>query len=158
MLVIGIDPDTKKHGVAWLSDGQIIKLASMNTDDLVADLVSISAKGIPLVIKLEDVNVNKPVYPRPGQSRLQMLKIAQNVGAVKYAATTLLERINHTTLLKVNLVNPLPKALSGKRYNQAVFNKVTGWTGKSNGDTRDAAMIALHGRAAYGQQLIVSGG
>lgn len=156
MLVIGIDPDTKKHGVAWLSAGHIVKLASMATDDLVAHLVSDAGAG-KIIIKLEDVNANKPVYQRSGQSRLQMMKIAQNVGAVKYAATLLLEQLTNAEL-NVNLVNPLPKLLSGKRYNQVAFNKATGWKGKSNGDTRDAAMIALHGRPAYGQQLIVSGG
>lgn len=143
MLIVGIDPDTKKHGVAWLLDGRIIKLASLATDDLVADLLN-AAKSVPILIKLEDVNAHKPVFQRKDQNHRQMMRIAQNVGAVKHAATQLLDKLN-TTHLKVNLVYPLPKAISGKQFNRDSFNAFTGWQGSSNGDTRDAAMIAMFG-------------
>lgn len=155
MLIVGIDPDTKKHGVAFMQDNRLLSLHSLPTDDLVRVLV-IKASD-PLIIKLENINVHKPVFMRAGQSRNQMMKIAQNVGAVKYAATLLIDQLTAAGL-KVNLVNPLPKSLSGKRFNQESFNKFTGWQGSSNGDTRDAAMIAWFGSLMRGQQFQVSGG
>lgn len=156
MLIVGIDPDTKKHGVAFMKDNRLLWLHNLPTESLVPALVG-KAQSEPLIIKLENINVHKPVFLRPGQNRNQMMKIAQNVGAVKYAATLLIEQLTAAGL-KVNLVNPLPKSLSGKRFNQESFNNFTGWQGSSNGDTRDAAMIAWFGSLMRGQQFQVSGG
>lgn len=155
MLIIGIDPDTIKHGVAWLRDGQLVNLEKMATAELVARLVN-DASEQQLIIKLEDINIYKPVFQRPGMNRNQMLRIAQNVGAAKHAATLLLAELI-TAGLAVNMITPLPKAKSGKRYNKEQFNKVTGWLGRSNGDTRDAAMIAINGKPSNKAELIICG-
>lgn len=155
MLIIGIDPDTIKHGVAWVRDGQLVNLEKMATAELVARLVN-DASEQQLIIKLEDINIYKPVFQRPGMNRNQMLRIAQNVGAVKYAASLLLAQLNAAGLI-MNMITPLPKAKSGKRYNKEQFNKVTGWVGPSNGDTRDAAMIAINGKLQGRQELVACG-
>jgi len=144
MLVVGIDPDSKKHGVAILSGTKIIMMGSLDTDALVSRL-TIEAKLSKLLIKLEDVNRVSAIYQRPGTSRQQMLKIAQNVGACKVVAKQLLERLVSAGL-RVNMVNPLPRGLSGKIHTNESFCRLTGWAGKTNGDNRDAAMIAFNGK------------
>ena len=157
MVIVGIDPDTKKHGVAWLKDGVFLNVCSLATAELVTQLCADAAAG-PLVIKLEDINFHRPVFPRAGMTRYQMLKIAQNVGAAKNAANQL-----HVELVKaglaVNMIIPLSKIKSGKRFKDSEqFNRFTGWTGKSNADSRDAAMIALNGNPAGRHSLLVCGG
>jgi len=155
MLVVGIDPDSEKHGLAIISAGKIVTLQSLDTDALVNRLTT-EAMLNKLLIKLEDVNNIPAIYPRPGQSRQQMLKIAQNVGACKQNAKYLLQRLVSAGLA-VNLVNPLPKLLSGKLQTHDSFVRLTGWEGRSNADTRDAAMIAFNGKAVAGLHWVYCG-
>jgi Holliday junction resolvasome RuvABC endonuclease subunit len=161
MLVVGIDPDSNKHGLAIVQDGKIVTLESLNTDELVSRL-TIEASLNKLCIKLEDVLRNKAVYPRPGLSKQSMLRIAQNVGACKQNAQYLAQRLEQAGF-KLNMVNPLPKALSGKSLSHKSFCMATGWQpakGKrntTNADQRDAAMIALHGRPQLGTSWVYCG-
>ena len=155
MLIVGIDPDSDKHGLAILSGRKIVTLQSLDTDALVTRLKT-EAMMNQLLIKLEDVNHIPAIYPRPGQSRQQMLKIAQNVGACKQNAKYLLQRLVGAGLA-VNLVNPLPKLLSGKLHTHDSFVRLTGWDGRSNADTRDAAMIAFNGKAVAGLNWVYCG-
>lgn len=92
MLVVGIDPDTKKHGVAVVKDGIIQQLHTLGNKSLI-ELLTDLARQHQLRIKMEDINAFKPVIHRPGQSRNQMMKIAQNIGAVKYAAELLVHEL-----------------------------------------------------------------
>lgn len=157
MVIVGIDPDTKKHGVAWLKDGVFLDLRSMATAELVTQLCADAADG-RLAIKLEDINHHRPVFQRAGMTRNQMLKIAQNVGAAKHAAVLLYSELVNAGLV-VNMIIPLPRVKSGKRFKDGEqFNRFTGWTGKSNADSRDAAMIALNGNPSGRQPLLVCGG
>jgi hypothetical protein len=155
MLVVAIDPDTKKHGGAVVRDGIIQQLHMLGNKSLV-ELLTDLARQHQLRIKLEDINAFKPVIQRPGQSRNQMMKIAQNIGAVKHAAELLLQDLNAAGF-NVEMVLPLQGARSGKRYKADAFNRLTGWNGKSNADNRDAAMIALYGQPKGGISGIFTG-
>lgn len=155
MLIVGIDPDTKKHGVAVVKDGIIQQLHTLANRSLI-ELLTDLARQHQLRIKLEDINAFKPVIHRPGQSRNQMMKIAQNIGAVKYAAELLVHELAASGFY-VEMVLPLQGARSGKRYNADAFNRLTGWNGKSNADNRDAAMIALYGQPKGGISGIFTG-
>lgn len=161
MLVVGIDPDSNKHGFAIVQDGKIVTLDSLNTDELVSRL-TIEASLNKLCIKLENVLRHKAVYPRAGQSKQSMLRIAQNVGACKQNAQYLAQRLEQAGF-KLNMVNPLPKALSGKSLSHKSFCMATGWNPPAkhkkttNADERDAAMIALHGRPQLGSIWVYCG-
>jgi hypothetical protein len=155
MLVVGIDPDTQKHGVAVVKDGIIQQLYTLGNKSLI-ELLNDLARQYQLRIKLEDINAFKPVIQGPGQSRNQMMKIAQNIGAVKYAAELLVQELSAAGFT-VEMVLPLQGARSGKRYNADAFNRLTGWQGKSNADNRDAAMIALYGQPKGGISGIFTG-
>lgn len=161
-LVIGIDPDLVKSGVGVVRNGTLEELYALNIVDLQAFIKEGVDLGAHFVV--EDVESMKPTFPRylNAKSRasreLQMQKISQNVGQVKAIARIVCQYLEAygASFTKV-------KPLTGnRRYRDAsgrerifrvkgtkecaiLFNEVTGWTGKSSEDKRDAAMLALYG-------------
>lgn len=148
-MIIGIDPDLRKSGVALINCGEIKELKSLNFVDLILYCREHWVKD-NAVVKMEDPNFNKPVFKRAGVSALAMLKIAQNVGQVKATATLLAEAImSHG--VPVEMVPPLIGYPKAAKNNSDLFKKMTNWNGSSNEDQRDAAMIALYG-GRYGSR------
>lgn len=136
--VIGIDPDMRKSGVAYIdADGKIIDMESLGVSDIVAMVRSF---GGHIIFAIEDVNKHGAIYQhnRKG-SRATQARIAQNVGMVKAAGTMIAELIEDSTG-RPPILAPLGLGAQVKR-NAKLFNQLTGWKGKSNEDTRDAACI-----------------
>ncbi|MEH6451143.1 MAG: hypothetical protein V7765_20935 [Oleispira sp.] len=80
-----------------------------------------------------------------GISARQVNKIAQNVGQVKGVKRVLVECLLHEGI-PVRLVKPLKGIYKKKAKADAkFFNQLTGWTGSSNEDKRDAGLLALNG-------------
>lgn len=148
-MIIGIDPDLKKSGVALVDDGEVKELRSLSAVDLVLYCRERWIKD-NAVVKMEDPNFNKPVFKRAGVSPLAMLKIAQNVGQVKAAATLLAEFIMSNGV-PVEMVPPLMGYPKAAKNNSELFKQMTNWNGSSNEDQRDAALIALYG-GRYGSR------
>ncbi len=142
-LVIGIDPDLEKSGVAVVVKGQIESLHKLELDDLCDFVVERFTAGV--VVVLEDVEANKPVFNRGNQSKRVRERIAQNVGNVKATARHI-DRMLTKRGVTVTKVAPLRGAVKRQaKKNSVYFNKLTGWSGRSNEDTRDAALLALFG-------------
>lgn len=137
--VIGIDPDLVKSGVAEVKKGQIIDLQALAFFDLIN---LIDDRADDAVFVLEDVEHSKSVYIRPGTSPAQMRKIAQNVGQVK-AIGRLLKQYLEGSGARFVMVKPLRGTAKKAKKDASYFNKITGWTGISNEDKRDAGMLAL---------------
>lgn len=158
-LVIGIDPDLDKSGVGVAVDGRLADLRSMDLFDLCLFIDEQHALGATFVV--EDVESMRPTFPRAlkqGNRQAQISKISQNVGQVKAIA-----RVVRKYLDRVGADYVMVQPLTGNgRYRDSngqvrlyrikatkddaeLFNQVTGWTGKSNEDKRDAAMLALYG-------------
>lgn len=136
--VIGIDPDAKKSGVAYIdSEGNIIDMESLGISDIVA---MSRAFGDGVVFAIEDVNKHGTIYQhnRKGGRGVQS-RIAQNVGMVKAAGNIIAEIIEDATG-RPPIMAPLGIGKQVKRKAK-LFNELTGWQGKSNEDTRDAACI-----------------
>ena len=135
--VIAIDPDMKKSGVATiLPSGEIEQLKSMSVTKLTAWI-----KGNPdCIFSIEDVNKHGTIYKhnRKGGRGVQA-RIAQNVGMVKAAGSMIAEIVEDATG-RPPIMAPLGIGKQVKR-NAKLFNELTGWQGKSNEDTRDAACI-----------------
>lgn len=142
--IIGIDPDMRKCGVCATVDGEIDVIMS---DDTVALLDAIRyAISEDTWFALENVNSIKTIYAknRKGGQDVQS-RIAQNVGMVKAAATIIQDYIEHHGG-KVILV---PPGIGKQTKNNAkLFAELTGYTGRTNEDTRDAYWIAKY---AYNQ-------
>lgn len=142
--VVGIDPDASKPGFALTHGQKIIELRSMPQPELIEHIVSLAATH-HLIVKIEDVEAAKTTFARRGVSAAGMMKIAQNVGQVKQAARDIVEQLKSKGITPV-MVKPLRgKVKMQAKKNGAYFNKLTGWTGRSNTDSRDAALIALWG-------------
>lgn len=143
--IIGIDPDMSKCGVCATVDGEIKSLISAETCKLIED-IEVYANDENVVFALENVNAIKTIYAknRKGGQAVQS-RIAQNVGMVKAAATIIQDYIEHHGG-KVILVPPgIGKQT---KNNGKLFAELTGYTGRTNEDTRDAYWIAKY---AYNQ-------
>jgi len=142
MLVVGIDPDTIKSGVAISRNGKLHDLCNLEFVELCHYLAQLPPSTI---VGIEDVGVDKAVYNRPGENRAKMLKIAQNVGMVKATAIHI-EAVARSFNLKVKMIPPLAKSSEHARRakkDAAYFNQLTGWAGRTNEEQRDAGMIAF---------------
>jgi len=163
---IGIDPDLTKSGVATVIGGQIQLLKSMGFSELIEFVVS-SAASSPCTVLLEDVDNKKPVFasklkrtakgqnpllayvghaPSQGGSEFKInMSKAEDLGKVK-ATARLIKEVLEGKGIAVTLVKPLRGPVKKAKDSSVYFNKITGWTGRSNADTRDAALIALFGK------------
>lgn len=139
--VIGIDPDLVKSGVAITQSGRLLELHAMEFFDLIK---LIDERADDAVFVLEDVEASKTVYERPGVKQKGMKRIAQNVGQVK-AIARLLRQYMEGCGANFKMVRPLRGNAKKAKNDAKYFKKITGWTGRSNEDKRDAAMLALFG-------------
>jgi hypothetical protein len=144
-IVIGIDPDLVKSGVAEVVNGEIVNLHALAFPQLIefAKLQYKNNEQIEFIV--EEVEADKATYKRKDTNQNQMLKIAQNVGQVKGVKRVLVECLQHEGI-PVRLVKPLKGIYKKKAKADAkFFNQLTGWTGSSNEDKRDAGLLALYG-------------
>lgn len=139
--VIGIDPDVSRSGVAVATDGAIESLECLSFTEL-CNFLSTLHPGV--IVGIEDVENDRATYPRKANQKA-MLKIAQNVGMAK-ATCRHIRSVAESFDLKVVMVAPLAKTnmLARKAKNDATyFNQLTGWSGRSNEEKRDAGLIAF---------------
>ena len=145
MMIIGIDPDLEASGVAIVRNGQIESLQNMDFFDL-QEFIQLQKEVDPDVIfAVENVELNKALYAKHnGQKAKVREKIGQNVGQVKGVAR-LIEKYLARLDCRYVMVTPLKGRFKKAKEDKHYFNRLTGWTGNSNPDKRDAAMIALYG-------------
>lgn len=143
--IIGIAPDATKPSFALTQGQKIIELCSMIQPELIERIVRLAALH-QITVKIEDVEATKPTFIRPDVSVAGMMKITQKVEQVKQASRDITEQLKSKGITPV-MVKPLRGSVKrAAKKNGVYFNKLTGWTGCSNQDTRDATMIALWGK------------
>ena len=143
--VIGIDPDMRKCGMVHCVDGvfdfmENARKVKYTTSMIIEDIPSWINDDY--IFAIEDGNAIKTIYTknRKGGQAVQS-RIAQNVGMVKAAATIIQDYIEFNGG-KVILV---PAGIGKQTKNNAkLFAELTGYTGKTNEDTRDAYWIAKY--------------
>ena len=145
MITIGIDPDMIASGFAVVNGKQITNLHSVKLPNLIAAVQAIGSPG-DVVIKLENPEANKGLFAcRVNKNKAVSIAIATDVGKVMATAHHIKEMLIAAGY-PVKLVTPLKGPLKRQAKDDAkYFNKITGWTGRSNQDQRDAALIALWG-------------
>ena len=142
-LVVGIDPDLVKSGVAITRAGGLVYIDALSFPELL-EFVRDLLPEQPTVI-VEEVEADKTTYRRPDTNDREHARIAQNVGQVKGVKRVLVECLQAMGA-DVVLVKPLRDPVKKRAKKDAdYFNKVTGWKGRTNEDKRDAAMLALWG-------------
>lgn len=130
--IIGIDPG-QETGLAVLLDGAIAELLTARP----AGALELICTLRPRLVVYEDSRPDT-VYPRPGQSRRAMLHIARSVGQIDLQSRDIEELCAREGIECIG-VTPLRK---GAKLNAKQFAVLTGWTGRSNQHTRDAAKVA----------------
>jgi len=142
-IVIGVDPDSSKHGVSEYRDGKLVNLWSMRLMELRDFLDGISPKD-QVEIHIEDVcGISNSGFHVRGKDPLPVkLKKAENVGMCKQAQ-------REVEYLAEYLGIKIVKHAIAKRWTsqqgKAEFEKLTGWTGRSNEDTRSGAYFGFLG-------------
>jgi len=136
-VVIGVDPDAKKHGTAVYVDGKLTELKMRNTLELVDE---INHLGDMALVSIEDVMANQFVYTRNQKaSKAAQSKVAMHIGRCQQAQVELMRWLDWYEIPYV-----LHKPQRGNwAKNKAQFEKVTGWAGRSNEDTRSAAYFGF---------------
>ena len=132
-LIIGIDPDLEKSGVAVL--GQSLELKNLTFAQTV-ELFRSHQDEIKKVV-IEAGRLNKKSNFRFGHSKTAGEKIAKNVGE-NHATGKLLAEMAKSCGLAVVLVKPSRSKVDSKE-----FNRITGWQGRTNQEQRDAAMLLI---------------
>ena len=134
-IIIGIDPDSKAHGVAVYEDGKLVGLSGLELTQFIYMIPIWKAKG-SIEVHIEDVNaVSAAFNARDRKTNINVkLKMAQHIGMCKQSQIEL-ERLffsEHITPVKHKISKVWKK-------DKAQFERVTGWVGRSNEDTRSAA-------------------
>lgn len=142
--IIGIDPDMRKCGVCAFHGGEIELLVSEDVSQILHSIPDCVKGGE--IFALENVNAIKTIYAknRKGGQAVQS-RIAQNVGMVKASATIIQDYIEHHG---GNVILVPPGIGKQTKNNAKLFAELTGYTGRTNEDIRDAYWIAKY---AYNQ-------
>jgi len=134
MTIIGIDPDVSHNGIALYSSAGGYVLSRANLPDTIAYIVS----NKPDIVIISAGWLNKKTnFHKFANSEIGM-KIAERVGG-NHAIGKELERQIRALGFPVLLAQPRSKKVDSK-----TFIAATGYVGKSNQDSRDAAMCIWH--------------
>lgn len=141
-IIIGIDPDSKVHGVAVYVDGKLMGLSGLELTQFIDMIPKWKSEFDSLEVHIEDVNaVSAAFMARDRKANINVkLKMAQHIGMCKQA------QIELERLFASHLIVPIKHKISQMwKKDKAQFEKVTGWTGRSNEDTRSAAWMGYQG-------------
>lgn len=147
MIIIGIDPDSSANGVAVYRKGALSELVSLNTFQL-NTFIACCLSEDDAEVHIENVcGISAAFTARDKKKPLAVkLKMAQHIGMCKQAQIEV-ERIcsaYEVGVVKHKVSSMWKDADSGKKQ----FEKVTGWNGRSNEDTRSAAYFGWLGVTA----------
>mgnify|MGYP000182735898 CR=1 FL=1 len=144
-IIIGCDPDSSKSGFAIYINGKLDTLGCMT---LVEFYEYLNNDNLPTItfdnveLHIENVNgISSNSFSVNKKDSLPVkLKKAEHVGKCKQAQTEI-ERIAENFGIKV-IHHPISKQW---KKNKGIFEKLTGWTGRSNEDSRSGAYMGYLG-------------
>ena len=136
MIIIGIDPDSDKHGIAIYSHGILVDLKEWRLTDVI-DFIK-DDPDVDIMFSIEDVMANNFVYKRnEKKSKKVQCEIARRTGRCQQSQVELVRMLDH-----YGIKRQLHKPMAGNwAKNKPLFEKVTGWQSRSNKDTRSAAFF-----------------
>lgn len=133
MIVVGVDPDSVRHGLAIFSDGHLVALESRNLVEIRKWLDGCDKE---IMFSIENVLANNFVYSRNVQaSKASTAKVAIGIGRCQQAQEELMRELDDR---QIPYVLHKPSGMNWAK-DKARFERTTGWHGKSNEDTRSAA-------------------
>lgn len=144
-IIIGIDPDSDKHGVAIYIEGKLKYLHSWCLIDFVEYFNSALNLGIDtddIEIHIENVCANSAVY-RGGHGVKVQQSLARRLGKCQHAQVELERVFKHFGVPVVH--HKISKNWKDSKTGKVLLERHTGWTGKSNEDSRSAAWFGYLG-------------
>ena len=139
-IVIGVDPDSDRHGTAIYRDGELIKLATQETYFTALNAKKYKDLGDDVLVSIEDVCANDFVYTRnTKKNKAVHAKVALCIGRCQQAQKELMRLLDY---FKIEYVLHEPSAANWVK-NKSRFQAVTGWSKRSNEDTRSAAYFGF---------------
>lgn len=146
MIIIGIDPDSSKHGVAVYRDGKLDHLGSRQLFGLF-DLIKMLKGEGRVQIHIEDVcAINATFSKQFVKNRRAETTISRSVGMCQQAQAEV-ERM--AEYLGVPVVkHPISSKWKDAATGKPILAKL-GWSGQSNEDTRSAAYFGYLGVKAW---------
>lgn len=140
MIIVGIDPDGNKHGVAIYVNRVLERLQMWDTIEIVTWLQSQEMRGKKIKFSIENVVKQKFSYGRnTGHGARVDRNIAMKVGKCQQAQTELMRWLDH---LKIEYELHAPQRGNWAK-NKEQFELCTKWKERSNPDTRSAAFFGF---------------
>lgn len=142
-IIIGVDPDSNKHGVAIYSGGKLTALNMWQLIDFYTFITQSIYDGFVVEIHMEDVCANNGIF-RTGNSQKVQQSIARRLGMVQQSQLELeriFEHIGKNVKVVKHKISKNWKSSSQKKQ----FETYTGWKGRSNEDSRSAAWFGFCG-------------
>ena len=146
-MIIGIDPDSDKHGVAIYKDGALHDLLMNDLMDLMDTLKTNQSKidfNSTIVVHIENVlgNNTSSFNHSSRFSKGVNSKISEKVGMCKQAQSEVEKLCKH---LGIEVVRHRVSKQWKSGASKDTFKRVTGWAGRSNEDSRSAAYFGWLG-------------
>lgn len=140
-LTIGIDPDSAAHGVAFFNEQGLFELKNLTLMELMERLANLKQTH-DITVHIENVDANKGCWNNVRGSKAAFGKAASDMGKCRQAYIELTRMFDH---LGVPYVNHKISKSWKKGNDKKLFELATGWTGRSNEDTRSAAYFGYLG-------------
>jgi len=141
-IIIGCDPDSDKSGFAFYVNGNLERLICLSLINFNIEIESLVKHRHLVELHIEDVKSKKAVWHNRKGSQAAYGMTCQRVGQCKQVQTEI-ERIAEYHSVKIIKHNPSSKWKDAAGKSQ--FEKATGWTGRSNEDSRSAAYFGYLG-------------
>lgn len=137
--IVGIDPDSKKHGVAVYEDGRLLNLKSLNLMELQDNLKCLNSLmdfDGSIEVHIENVDANKGNWHNTKSGKSSFGRSSSDMGKCRQAY---IEVVRMCEYLGINVVNHKISKQWKTQQGKKQFELITGWKGRSNEDTRSAA-------------------
>ena len=145
MVVIGIDPDSKAHGVAVYRNGKLETLECMPLMKLYLFIDNELNSDSKVIVHIENVKDNNAVFVKPkrsysGKELAEVKARSRTLGMVQQSQTEVERLLEH-----LGVDYKLHKISKMWKKDKKQFELVTGWKGRSNEDTRSGAYFGFLG-------------
>ncbi len=136
--VIGCDPDSKANGIALYENGALTELMSLAAIDFYLEFERL--RGERVVFCVENTKKNGATFRKNGDnSEAKRRKIARDVGNCQQAQVEIVRAAEKLGFDVVYM--PISKRWKEGEIQTSDFKRLTGWTKRSNPDTRSAAWM-----------------
>ena len=140
--IIGIDPDSDRHGVAVYVDGKLHKMLGFTLIELWTHISVLGSDDIE--VHMENVCGNNAAFQKKGIHNARAgNNVARSLGKCQQSQVEL-ERLFKHMGIKV-VLHPISKNWKDSKIGKKAFEHYTGWSKQSNEDTRSAAYFGWLG-------------